>query len=198
MRIKSNWFKEGRARTPQEISDALAFTVSRIADNALKNTRKAQFEVEVGPQYFDFLAEFLLFLILVADRIAYRELSDEDRANFTGNLANRVGETYAENRSRLLEQDIKRCKQDFIDQLNQRAGEYADYVYDEQGPDYGFYRYLAFCISKVLSEEDANWVIDPMISFEAPEAVKMVEKTLRGLYEVEPKKPRRRAAMGGD
>jgi hypothetical protein len=198
LRIKSNWFKEGREHTPQEISDALAFTVSRIADNALKNTRKAQFEIEVGPQYLDFLAEFLLFLILIADRIAYSKLSAEDRLAFTGNLANRVAETYAENRSRLLDEDLKNCKQRFIDLLNQRAGEYAEFGHDENGPDYGFYRYLAFCIGNVLSEEDANWVIDPMISFEAPEAVKMVEKTLRGLYEEEPKKPRRRVAAGGD
>ena len=198
MRIKSNWFKEGRARTPQEISDALAFTVSRIADNALKNTRKADFAIEVGPQYLDFLAEFLVFLILVADRIAYRDLSAEDRTTFTGNLANRVAETYAENRSRLLDDDLKGCKQQLVDLLNQRAGEYADFGYDEKGPEYGFYRYLAFCISNVLSEEDAKWVVDPMISFEAPEAVQMVEKTLRGLYEVEPKKPRRRNAAGGD
>ncbi len=198
MRIKSNWFKEGRARTPQEISDALAFVVSRIADNALKNTRKASFEISVGPQYLDFLAEFLLFLILVADRIAYRDLSEEDRIAFTGNLANRVAETYAENRSRLLDDDLKGCKQRFIDLLNQRAGEYADFGYDEKGPDYGFYRYLAFCIGNVLSEEDANWVIDPMISFEAPEAVQMVETTLRGLYAVEPRKPRRRTTASGD
>jgi len=198
MRIKSNWFKEGREHSPQEISDALSFTISRIADNALKNTRKAKFEIEVGPQYLDFLAEFLLFLILVADRIAYRDLSAEDRVTFTGNLANRVAETYAENRSRLLVEDIKECKQLFIDLLNQRAGEYADFGYDEKGPEYGFYRYLAYCIGNVLSEEDANWVIDPMISYEAPEAVKMVEKTLRGLNEAEPRKPRRRAAAGGD
>ncbi|MBI5891085.1 MAG: hypothetical protein HZB47_10460 [Nitrosomonadales bacterium] len=198
MRIKSNWFKEGRERSPQEISDALSFTVSRIADNALKNTRKAKFEIEVGPQYLDFLAEFLLFLILVADRIAHRQLSAEDRLVFTGNLANRVGETYAENRSRLLGEGLKQCKQRFIDLLNHRAGEYADFGYDENGPDYGFYRYLAFCIGEVMTGEDANWIIDPMISFEAPEAVKMVEKTLRGLNEEEPKKPRRRASSGGD
>jgi hypothetical protein len=135
---------------------------------------------------------------LSADRIAYLKLSAEDRVAFTGNLANRVAETYAENRSRLLDANQAYCKQNFIDLLNQRAGEYADFGYDENGPDYGFYRYLAFCISNVLSEEDANWVIDPMISFEAPEAIKMVEKTLRGLYEEEPRKPRRRAAAGGD
>jgi hypothetical protein len=198
LRIKSSWFKEGRERSPQVISDALSFVVSRIADNALKNTRKSKFEIEVGPQYLDFLAEFLLFLILSADRIAYLKLSAEDRGVFTGNLANRVAETYAENRSRLLVEDMKDCKQRFIDLLNQRAGEYADFGYDENGPDYGFYRYLAFCIGEIMTEADSGWIIDQMISFEAPEAIQMVEKTLRGLYEEEPKKPRRRTAAGGD
>jgi len=198
LRIKSNWFKSGRDHTPQEISDALAFVVSRIADNALKNTRKSKFEIEVGPQYFDFLAEFLLFLILSADRMAYLKLSAEDRQVFTGNLANRVGETYAENRSRLLEENLAYCKQSFIDLLNKRAGEYADFGYDEKGPDYGFYRYLAFCIGQIMTEEDSGWIIDQMISFEAPEAIQMVEKTLRGLYEAEPKQSRRRSSSSGD
>jgi hypothetical protein len=198
LRIKSSWFKEGREHSPQEISDALSFVVSRIANNALQNTRKAKFEIEADTQYFDFLSEFLIFLILSADRIAYRELSEDGRQVFTGNLANRVAETYAENRSRLLVENQVYCKQSFIDLLNQRAGEYADFGYDENGPDYGFYRYLAFCIGGVMNDADSGWIIDTMISFEAPEAIKMVEKTLRGLYEQEPKKPRRRAAAGGD
>jgi hypothetical protein len=198
LRIKSNWFKSGRDHTPQEISDALAFVVSRIADNVLKNTRKSKFEIEVGPQYFDFLAEFLLFLILSADRMAYLKLSAEDRQVFTGNLANRVGETYAENRSRLLDENLAYCKQSFIDLLNLRAGEYADFGYDEKGPDYGFYRYLAFCIGQIMTEEDSGWIVDQIISFEAPEAVQMVEKTLRGLYEAEPKQSRRRSSTSGD
>ncbi len=198
IRIKSNWFKDGRERSPQEISDALAFTLWRIADASLRRTRKDDFQIETGPQYLDFLAEYLVFLILVADRLAYRKLSEEDRQVFTGNLANRTGETYAENRSRLLEQDIKSCKQSFIDLLNLRAGEYADFGYDENGPDYSFYRYLAYCISQILSEEDAKWIIDPMISFEAPDTVKLVEKTLRGLWEEEPRPARKRSGTSGD
>ncbi len=141
-----------------------------------KNTRKAKFEIEVGPQYFDFLGEFLLFLILSADRIAYLKLSEEDRLVFTSNLANRVAETYAENRSRLLGENLDYCKQNFIDLLNQRAGEYADFGYDENGPAYTFYRYLAFCIGQIMTDADSGWIIDQIISFEAPEAVHMVEK----------------------
>jgi hypothetical protein len=198
LRIKSDWFKGGREHTPQEISDALAFVVFRIADNALKNTRKSKFEIEIGRQYLDFLAEFLLFLILSADRIVYLKLANEDREVFTGNLANRVAETYAENRSRLLDENQACCKQNFIDLLNRRAGEYADFGYDENGPDYGFYRYLAFCIGEIMNDADSSWIIDQMISFEGPEAILMVEKTLRGLYEADPKPARRRSSSSGD
>ena len=66
MRIKSQWFKSDREKTPQEIGGAMAFTIWRIADNALKNTRRANFEIAIGPQYFSFLTEFLVFLIQVA------------------------------------------------------------------------------------------------------------------------------------
>ena len=198
MRVKSHWFKEGRERSPEEISDALAFTLWRIADNALRNTRKFDFDIDTGPQYLDFLAEYLIFLILCADRIAYLQLSPEDRVTFTSNLANRTAATYAENRGRLLGESEAECKKRFIDRLNLRAGEYADYQYDENGPEYGFYRYLAWCIGNILSEEDAKWIIDPMITHEAPESVKMVEKTLRDLWETEPRESRRRNSMSGE
>ena len=101
MRIKSRWFKEGRNHTPEELAGSAAFVIWRIADNALKNTRKANFEIATGPQYFAFLAEFLIFLIQAADRIAYRRMPQDVRVSFTGTLANRVAETYAENHSRL-------------------------------------------------------------------------------------------------
>jgi hypothetical protein len=198
MRIKSNWFKPGREHSPEELAGAVSFVVYKIADNALKNTRKARFEVAVGAQYFAFLTEFLLFLIQVADRIAYRRLSPESRVAFTSTLANRVAETHAENESRLLGGDPAECKRRFIDRLNQRAGEYAEFGYDENGPDFSFSRYLGYCMDEVMDEKDSGWIIDQMMSIEAPDAVEMVEKTFRNLLETEPRQPRRRAAGGGD
>lgn len=198
MRIKSNWFKPGREHTPEELAGAVAFVVYKIADNALKNTRKANFDVAVGTQYFAFLTEFLLFLIQVADRIAYRRLSAEARFAFTSALANRVAETHAENESRLLGGEIAECKHRFIDKLNLRADEYAGFGYDETGPDFSFIRYLAFCMDKVMGEKDSGWIIDQMMAIEAPEAVEMVEKTFRNLLETEPRPARRRTSASGD
>lgn len=198
MRIKSSWFKPGREHTPKDLAGALSFVIYRIADNALKNTRKAKFEIAVGPQYFAFLSEFLLFQIQVADRIAHRRLSAEARVTFTSTLANRVAETHAENESRLLEKDLATCKQRFIDRLNQRFDEYAEFGYGENGPDFSFTRYLAFCLEQVMDDKDSWWIIDQMMSIEAPEAVDMLDKTFRNLLEAEPRPARRRSAISGD
>ena len=99
-----------------------------------------------------------------------------------GALANRLGETYAENESRLLGGTPAESKQRFIEHVNLRAGEYADFSYDEHGPDYTFMRYLAFCMSPIMDAKDSHWIIDQIISIEAPEAVKMVDKTLRDVH----------------
>ena len=198
MRIKSHWFKNGREHTPLELAGAVSFVVWRIADNALKNTRKANFGVAVGPQYFAFLTEFLIFLVQVADRIAFRRLSQEARFDFTSTLANRVAETYAENHSRLLDGSQHECKQQFIDLLNQRADGYADFDYDEDGPSFQFTRYLGYCMKQVMDEQDSGWIIDQMMSIEAPEAVEMAEKTMHDLFETEPRQPRRRVSASGD
>jgi len=139
----------------------------------------------------------LLFLILVSDRIVYRRLSDEDRFTFTLTLANRIAETHAENESRLLAGEIADCKSRFIEQLNQRSGEYAEFGYDESGPDFSFTRYLGYCMDQVVDEKDSGWIIDQIMSIEAPEAVEMIEKTFRNLLESEPR-PARRSAAAGD
>ena len=197
MRIKSQWFKSDRQKTPEEIAGAMAFTIWRIADNALKNTRRANFEIAIGPQYFSFLTEFLVFLIQVADRIAHRQLSAEARFAFTSTLANRVAETLAENQSRLMDGSIAGYKQQFIDKLNQRAEEYAEFHYDSTGAGFAFARYLAYCMREVVDEKDAIWVIDQMMSIEVPEAVTMVEKTMRDLFEIKPGQSRSAKAAGG-
>jgi hypothetical protein len=198
MRIKSQWFKSNREKTPQEIAGAAAFIIWRIGDNALKNTRKAKFEIAIGAQYFSFLSEFLVFLIQVADRIAYRKLPADVRFIFTSALANHVAGTLAENQSMLMGNSIAEHKQHFIDKLNQRSGEYADFNYGDDGPEFAFTRYLAYCMREVMDEKDVEWVIDQMMSIEAPEAVDMVEKTMKNLFETEPRQTRIRKVTSGD
>jgi hypothetical protein len=189
MRVKSKWFRKERAKTPQEIAGAMAFIVWRIGLNALKNARKADFDVAVGEQYFSFLSEFLIFLVQVADRIAYGRLDGEDRTSFTTALALRIAEILAENRSELLGGTLGEHKNNFIAQLNRRAGEYAEFKYGSGGPEFAFVRYLGYCMLDVVAEKDQTWVIDQMTTIEAPDAVATVEKAMRGLLEDAAERP---------
>jgi hypothetical protein len=183
IRVKSSWHKGDRKKTPQEIAGALAFIIWRISDNTLKNVRKADFDIAIGAQYFAFLQEFLIFLVMVADRIVYTQLSAEDRAEFTGALANRVAEHMSENQGEWLGGLLREYKDSFIDRLNQRAGEYADFHYTGVASSFSFILHLGQCMRDVVDEKDKTWVVDQIMAIEVPEAVAMLEKAMAGLSE---------------
>ena len=198
MRVKSHWFKSGRAKSPQEIASAVAFISWRASDHALKSTRRAGFDIAVGEQYFSFLSEFLIFLIQVADRIAYRQFGEEDRIAFTTAAANRAGEILADNKAEYLGADLRACKADFIARLNARAEEYAMFEYEKGGENFSFIRALGLSLQDVMDERDRKWVTDQVMAIEAPEAVATLEKAMAGLLELEPHAPRRGGHASGE
>ncbi len=181
MRVKSQWFKNGKEKSPEEIAGAVAFISWRLAQNALKNTRRAHFDVAVGPQYFDFLREFLVFLIQVADRIAFRQCTWNVRIALTTALSHRIADTLSENQSELLGGDPAGIRARFIERLNQCAGDYATFEYDADGMNFAFVRYLGHAMQQVMQGADQQWIIDQMMSIEAPEAIATLEKAMRGL-----------------
>lgn len=195
MRVKSQWFKSGKAKTPEEIAGAAAFIAWRIGENALKSMRNADFDIAVGPQYFAFLSEFLIFLVQVADRIAYRRMSGEDRVAFTGTMANRVGDTLSDNWRMFMGGSATEYKAAFIERLNRRAGEYAEFEYEAGASNFSFLRHLGYVMQEeVMDERDRYWVTDQVMAIEAPEALETLEKAMRGLFGDEPKRPRNSAA----
>lgn len=198
MRVKSHWFKSGGEHTPKELAGAVAFTVWRIAENALKQTRQAGFDIAVGEQYFAFLTELLIFLVQLADRIAYRHLDDDARTAFTIELANRVAENLAENRREWLRGDFAADKAAFIAALNERADEYATYAYEKDAANFSFIRALGLFMQEVVDEKDRTWVTDQIMAAQAPEAIATLERAMSGLLELEPRRPRREGGAGGE
>ncbi len=198
MRVKSQWSRSGRSKSPQEVAGAAAFILWRIGQNALKHMRGAGFDIAAGPRYFAFLAEFLVFLVQLADRIAYRHLGADERVAFTTALANRVGENLADNQAGLMGGELQAHKADFIARLNLRAEEYAQFEYELDGENFSFIRGLGLFLQDVVDERDRHWVTDQIMAIEAPEAIATLERAMRGLLELEPGRGGARSHAGGD
>ena len=202
IRIKSQWFRDGASKTPQQTASAMAFIAWRVAQNMLKQMRSAHFDIEVGPQYFAFTREVLVFLTQVLDRMAFERMGPEGRAEFITALVRRVAEVLQENEDGLLGApaagQISHYDQ-FIDLFNELADHYADFGFDAQGPDFAFVRYLGHRIEAIMPQKDQRWVVDQIMATEVPEAVQMLQRALQDVLSTEPRAPRSaRTATSGD
>lgn len=202
LRIKSQWFREGATRTPRQTASAMAFIVWRVAQNMLTQMRSARFEIEVGPQYFAFTREVLVFLAQVLDRMAFERMGVEARAEFITALVQRVGQVLQDNEDTLLgagPAGEPGHYDQFIDLYNELAGHYAEFGFDAQGPDFAFVRYLGHRVEAIMAQKDQRWVVDQIMATEVPEAVQILQRAMKGVLSTEPRAPRStRAATAGD
>jgi len=208
MRIKTRWFKSGETKSETEQAGAMAFIVWRVAQQMLKRMRGAQFDIDAGPQYFAFMREVLVFLVAVTDRIAHARLSAAGRAEFTVALVRHLARTLQESEDEWLGAAAAGApshSDTFIDLVNEVMQHYAEFgaepgVADAGAgfhPDFGFVRYLGKRLEPTLPEKDRRWVIEQVMAAEAPEALGIVQSSMRNLYDPAPARPRR-SAMSGD
>jgi hypothetical protein len=208
MRLKTRWFKSGETKSDAEQAGAMAFIVWRVAQQMLKRMRGAQFDIDAGPQYFAFMREVLVFLVAVTDRIAHSRLSAAGRGEFTAALVRHLARTLQESEDEWLGAPAagapSHCDT-FIDLVNEVTQHYAEFgaepgVPDAGAgfhPDFGFVRYLGKRLEPTLPEKDRRWVIEQVMAAEAPEALGIVQSSMRNLYDPVPARPRR-SAMSGD
>lgn len=190
MRIKSRWHKSTRPRNLQQTASVMAFIIWRLAQNALKRMRNEQYDIDPGPQYFAFLSEVLIFLIQIADRIAYQRLNAAQRGEFTTALSVRIAEILDENQGDLLGSPPSGShKARFIALLNELSAHYAEFKYTAAGPDFAFLRYLGSRVMEIMVQKDRHWVIDQIMAIEAPEAVADVQKSMRNLLDAPQQQP---------
>jgi len=64
-------------------------------------------------------------------------------------------------------------------------------------PGFAFVRYLGSRLEPTLPDKDRRWVLDQVMASEAPEAVAIVQRSLRELLDpAAPRRPRRTALSG--
>lgn len=202
IRIKSQWFKGAASKTPQQNGSAMAFITWRVAQNTLKQMRSAKFDIDIGTQYFAFTRELLVFLLQVCDRMSALRMDARARSEFITALVIREAEILQENEDTYLGLPAANDPshfETFIDLYNELAEHYADFSYDEaQGPDFAFVRYLGHRVERIMAQKDQRWVIEQLMAAEVPEAVKLLQQGMQGVFDTQRRIRSKRANNTGD
>jgi len=182
VRIRSRWKDKGKARSLEDNAGALAFIEWRIAGATLLNLENEGFQTDTQSQRLDVLEELCAFLIHVTDRLVHGQMSDEERQRFIVALALKTADNYHDNRVD-AEGRGKDFRQPFIDTLNRRMAEYAEFRFENAEPGYAFKRYLGECVTDSMGPRDRKWISDQVMEIEVPAMLKTLKKALRDLFE---------------
>ena len=182
MRIRSRWNDRKKQRSLEEIAGALAFIEWRIAGKALLNLENEGFQTDTQLQRLDVLQELAAFLIHVTDRLVHGDMDDEQRQRLVVALALKVADTYHDNRVD-FEGRGKDFRQPFIDFLNRRMADYAEFRFDDGAPGYALKRYLGECVTESMGPKDRKWISDQVMEIEIPAMLKTLNKGLKDLID---------------
>jgi len=182
LRIKSHWWNDGQERSLPEIASALAFIAWRLSVEKAINLHCERFVYEDDKQRMAVVQEYLAFLIQIADRLSHEMMSEDDRRALVTALATKVVEHVQDNAIDLFgEGDYG---QSFLELLNRRSGEYAEFRLDGDGPSYPFLRHLGYEIQHLMGEHEENrWVIDQVMDKDGWEAYTHFARAFRNLFD---------------
>jgi hypothetical protein len=183
LRIKSHWHAEETERSLDDIASALAFIAWRIATDKAINLHGQDFLYESDEQRLAVIREYLYFCITLADRISYQRLEPEQRRQIFIATVKKTAAHVQDNSLDLLGPgDHGKA---FLDQLNQRSTEYAEFQFSlEDGPSYPFMRHLGYEIQQIMGERPENrWVIDQVMDKDGWEAYQQLSKAMENLFD---------------
>lgn len=182
MRTRSKWRKTKAGAGIEENATALAYICWQIALDRAKNLHLEDYEYSNDEQRTGVIAEYLFFLVHLADRLVYETLDEHARARFIGTLAHHAARHYQRNLEDVFGRD-RDYRSGFIEMLNERIAEYSDYSLDRTGPGYQMLRGLGRRVQDVMGDSQTNrWVIDQVMEIDGPQAVLDLRKALDDLF----------------
>jgi len=179
VRIKTRWNNKNKARSIQEIVSALGFSLWRIGQGALLNLENEGFQTDTQLQRMEVMQEFMAFLVHMVDRIAYDRMDDQERAEFVTALARKIADYVQDNTRDILGNGDHRAP--FIERLNRRMDEYADFAVIDDEPSFQLLRYFGDRMTEVLGDRQTKWVGTQVIDIEAPLAMKTLKRAVASL-----------------
>ena len=184
-RVKTVWFKKEGERPAEEIATALATTIWRMADRAIDNLSKANYDIITPQRGFKIMGELTAFAVHYVDRVIFPRMSDAKRGELVSALGVRLAEIMEDNILDFTE-GVKDPEYDYqqgyIDMLNARMTEYAHYEFPDDRPSFQALRYLSLQIRDEMEKSDQSWIQDQIMDIEMPEILGTVKKQVDGFY----------------
>jgi hypothetical protein len=181
VRAKNRWNKPDKAHTPEAIASVLNAAAWNSATHSVLEMEKAGLQADTQLQRLTVIAEFMAFLVHIADRLAATRMDVDERGRFINALGVRAAELMAGNLADLQGPGDYRAS--FIDTLNERMSEYAEFGFSEaSGPDIGFLRGFGRHVTAAMGPRDERWILERVMEVAAPEAIETLAKTMRSLF----------------
>jgi hypothetical protein len=193
MRVKTMWFRKAGARPPEEVASVIASTIWRVADKAVTGLSRADYDILTPERGFRILGELIAFLTHYADRQLHGRVPEQNRAAMMKSVGKRLAEVMEQNIREVAGDDGFDYQSNFIGMLDRRGDDYATFAFTGGEPDFAALRYLANAIRELMLASDQPWVVDQIMSIEAPEMLETVKRAVNGLLNPEAPKPKRQA-----
>lgn len=184
--VKTRWRRKG-PRTLAERAGVIGANLWKIATEVFRHMEKEGFRFGSDRLTTEVISEFIAFLVQLVDRGVYGRLPEADRAALLSEVVRHLAATMENNQRDLLGPgDYRRA---FIDLLNARFAEYAQFDYRGGEPGYPCLRFFAGKVADAMAEGDSKWVVEQMIDIEAPEMVRLVAKLIEQTAAAAPPAP---------
>jgi len=182
VRVRSKWGNKDKTHSVEEVGAALAFIAWRIAQNSILNMENYEFQTDTQQQRLNIIAEFLCFTLHVIDRMTIDRFDADARVRFMTELAAKSAKNMYDNKKELV--GPGEYRQEFIDLLNTRLADYAEFSYDAEsgGPSFPMRRFFGDRVTEQMGEKNRRWVGDQIIDVEVPEIFSTLKRSVPNLF----------------
>lgn len=181
--IKTRWRNKKAPRTAEERAGVIGANIWKISIEIFKHLEKDGFRFGTDRQVTAIITEFIAFLVQLTDRTVHGRCNDAERAALINAVAAHLAKTMENNQLDLLGPGDYRAP--FIQTLNDRFEDYAQFEYIARDPGYACVRYFGNQVSDAMASSDNKWVLEHMMEMEAPEMVRVIKKLVDEVVEID-------------
>ena len=186
VRLKTKWHRSKRSernrrgssapKKLEDLSSVIGINIWKLAKEAFLHMEKEGFRFREDQQAINFISEFIIYQLHIADRMIYGVVSEEERKTFMNATAKYLADSVAENQTELFGPGD--YTETFIALMNERLANYAECSFKDGQPGYDFTRYLARNVADIMQATDEKWVVEQVIDIEAPGIVEKITRVV--------------------